>query len=107
MKPSVSHAMRRPNGNLRYSDYVGECCSFFATNPSTEYDHLLQYYVRLQHFQEEVNLAFDYDSALDLRSLDCTRVEILLGSFSRQLQQFQDSFPPEIWENRKLDISIY
>lgn len=83
---------------MRYSDYIGECCSFFAQTPITDSDHLLQYIVRLQHFQEEVNAAFDYDSTYNLQTLDSPRIEILLNTFKRQLTEFEVTFPPEVWE---------
>lgn len=84
---------------MKYSDYFGQCCSSFAQNPVADSDHLLQYFVRLQHFQEEVNAAFDYDSVHNLRQLDSGRIEFLLKSFKRQLTLFEESFPPETWEN--------
>lgn len=87
---------------MRYNDYLGECCSYFAQNPIADTDHLLQYFVRLQHFQEEVNAAFDYDSIYNLQALDSPRIGILLNTFNRQVVQFEESFPPDVWNNRML-----
>ena len=96
----VCQSLRKPN-NMRYTDYVGECCSYLAQKPEVDTDHLLQYFVKLQHFQEDVNAAFDYDSIYNLQPLDSARIEILLGSFQRQLVQMEETFPPEIWQNSK------
>lgn len=72
----------------------------------SEHDHLIQYFVRLQQFQDEINAIFDYDGLSDLPKLDCAKIETFLAAFNTQLQQFQETFPKEIWNNSKQSLGL-
>lgn len=97
---SVARCVRQSN-NIKYNAFIGECCSFLSQASLSEHDHLIQYFVRMQQFQDEVSSTFDYDELNDLPRLDCARIETLLSAFNTQLQHFQENFPKEIWDNRE------
>ena len=86
---------------MKYTAFIGECCSFLSQASLSEHDHLIQYFVRMQQLQDEVVASFDYDGLNDLPKLECAKIETLLRSFNTQLQHLQDTFPKEIWNNRQ------
>lgn len=98
--------LRKP-ALLSYSDYIGECSQLLGTAGDAESDHLLPYFIRLQHFAEDVHRAYEYDSIFHFhQKLDSLRVDILAKHFQQQLSDMAMTFPPNIWDNGKNDFFL-
>ncbi len=89
-------AFRKPN-NLKYTDYVGTCCQALSDAMETPSDYLLPYFIRLQRIADEINTNFDYGGYQELPALDAVRTETLLKTFRKQLKQFEESLPSDVW----------
>jgi hypothetical protein len=90
---------------LKYTNYVEDCYRAVIEANESEADRLLPYFFQLQRLAEEVNLAFDYDDHQQLPQLDALRIEVLVKNFNRQLNQFKEYFPSEVWSNGELELS--
>lgn len=91
---------RKPN-NLKYNDYIEECYWALIEANATPSDCLLPYFVRLQRLAEEVNTTFEYDEYQQPPALDTFRTSTLVKTFCKQLRNFEDTFPSEVWNNGK------
>jgi len=83
---------------LKYTDYVEQCVQTLVEANDAQTDRLLPYFIRVQRLCEEINTTFDYDGHQQLPALDAIRIEMLIKSFSRQLKQFGETFPTEVWK---------
>jgi hypothetical protein len=102
----LASAFRKP-GHLKYTDYVGECCTTLAEGNESPGDRLIPHFIRLQRLKEDVNVTFDYDDHEDLPPMDAPRIEGLVKSFNKQLAQLQETIPPEAWNNTALSLTCY
>ena len=80
---------------------MATCGESLARAEVADTDYLLQYFIRLQRLAEEVDYAFDYSRAFTSPPLDTLRIEILLKAFEQKLNQFELTFPQQVWNNRK------
>lgn len=78
------------------------CAESLARESLAETDYLLPYYIRFQRLAEEIDNAFDYSQNQKLPQLDTMRTEILVKSFEQQLNQFEQTFPAHVWNNREI-----
>jgi hypothetical protein len=86
---------------LKYTDYIDTCCRALNDARETPSDYLLTYFIRLQRLAEEISTTFDYGGHQQLPPLDAIRTEMLVKTFRKQLKQFEESFPSDVWHNGK------
>ena len=86
---------------MKYNDYVESCCQALSEAKEAPSDCFLQYFIRLQRLTEEVNSTFGYDDHQQLPALDAVRTEMMVKAFSKQLTQFEETFPVDALENSK------
>ncbi|KAG9229713.1 hypothetical protein BJ875DRAFT_522221 [Amylocarpus encephaloides] len=103
---SLSQGLRKPS-NVHYNSYTEECCQVLTQVKERESDHLIQYFVRLQRFSDDVDAAFNYTGTMELPELDPGRVEVLSKSFQGQLKKIETGFPPEAWDSVSITMTFY
>jgi hypothetical protein len=91
---------------MKYTDYIDTCCQALSDARETPSDHLLPYFIRLQRLAEEISTTFDYGGYQQLPPLDAIRTEMLVKTFRKQLNQFEESFPSDVRQNGKKFIIL-
>lgn len=97
---SICHLIRKPNNTIS-KEYAEECSEKLSQIREVETDRFLPYFVKMQKLAVEAHDVFDYDDDSDLPELDAVRMGFLAKAFNHQLDQLQQTFPPDIWENGK------
>lgn len=92
--------MRKPN-ILKYNARLQESAQSLAQAGRSENDFLVPYLLQIRRCSDEINLAFDYDSSLQLSPLDSSRITFLLRSFQVQYEQIWMNFPLRAQMNRE------
>ena len=98
--------LRKPT-SLKYSDYVRECAQVLDQFGDAETDCLLPHFVGIQKLADDINHAFDYNSAMQQSQLDATRVEVISKAFEKRLDQLSLSFPPSVWNNSQQSSFLF
>ena len=92
---------------MKHDKYIEECSTLLAALREEETDCLLPYFIQIQHIAEEINYAFNLNTALELSQLDSVHVEPLWKRYGQELRQLEMSITEDIWNNGELLLFPY
>lgn len=94
----ITTALRKPS-NLLYSAYIGSCSELLADIGAAKSDALLPHFIRPQQLQEEIKLAFQYDSPTHNEQADAEKIEALCHRFEQELEASRLAYQSVTWSN--------
>ncbi|KAI9744177.1 MAG: hypothetical protein M1818_002329 [Claussenomyces sp. TS43310] len=83
---SLSIVFRKPV-RMKYSNYMDDCCQLLAEANIAATDHLLSCFTHLQELAGDISDNFDHDGYLQLAPLSAMRIDLLVKSFRKRLNQ--------------------
>jgi hypothetical protein len=85
---------RRPN-TMRYNSWVRECTDTISSSPFQS-DRVFAHWVRLLAISEDIYTSFSFDDETSIANLSDTRVQFMMKSFEKRLNEWKADIPPEI-----------